>query len=338
MINLDSKGKMIVIPHRDDDGDMFDEFLTFTSDSMPKFEQIPKPKEFIHFPNEEDKAKIINSIPSTKNYFRGDIFLAGQYPSPDIEIRFNVCGQLNCIGRVIPYTKDVIFAQIEKSKDENGIMGNIVVGEVSVKTDFYGLRNLGISAPLEVQSAIILHGKELMIAWGASPLAFSKPYTSFIEVWFNKFEEQLSFWALACKSAVIDTIMTWVGIQILLLNPVVSVRCKHETMPYGDPLQTASKPKKKQPKKYIKRLIIGDLSDMEFGEKKTKHIKEPFWWVSGHYRTYKNTGKTIFIEGYWKGPFREYGYNGDTPKPRERAIEFGTDMDQFLRFLRMDET
>ena len=113
----------------------------------------------------------------------------------------------------------------------------------------------------------------------------------------------------------------------MLLNPVIAYRCKRETIP--DPNVKSNK-NKKGPKKYVKKLIIGDLSDMEFGEKKSKHIKEPFWWVTGHWREYKS-GKKIFIEGYWKGPFRKYGIANT--EPREREMVFESDMDKFTKVL-----
>lgn len=319
-----------------DGEEIWDRAILFHPDSMPKFRHVPKPKEFINITYDRDR--LIKCVPLTENeQFKGDIFLSGNFPTPDIEIRFGINKQLNCVGRVVPYSKDEIFQQLSENKLTDTKI--LVVGEVHVKTDRNPLDY--INAPLEAHAPIILYGKSLIIEWGASPMhitpkAFAEVAAN-IDITQNRdnsvyktLKQTISAWVGFLKSAVIDTIMNWTAIQIMLLNPVISVRCKRETAPYENTLHVRNpKPKKKQPKKYIKRLIIGDISDLEFGNEKRKHeIKEPFWWVTGHYRTYKKTGKTIFIEGYWKGPFREYGY---TSEPRERVIEFGSDLDQFFR-------
>lgn len=50
-------------------------------------------------------------------------------------------------------------------------------------------------------------------------------------------------------------------------------------------------------------------------EAKGHTIKKPIWYVTGHWREYKN-GKRVFIQGYWKGPEREIG-EIDIPRMRE---------------------
>lgn len=323
------------------DGDeVWDRAIMFHPDSVPDFKQIPKAKEFINFTSDYDRDKLIRCIPLTENEeFKGDVFLSGNFPTPDIEIRFDIGKQLNCVGRVVPYSRDEIFQQLSENKNTN--TKTLIVGEVHIKTDGVALDYM--NNPLEVHAPIILYGKSLTIEWSASPMYVTPKAFADVAMHISNMEnnenpvygvlkQQVSTWVSTLKIAVIDTIMNWTAIQIMLLNPVISFRCKRETVPYENTLRERNpKPKKKQPKKYIKRLIVGDISDLEFGNEKRKHeIKEPFWWVTGHYRTYKKTGKTIFIEGYWKGPFRDYGF---TSEPRERAIEFGSEIDQFFRLV-----
>ena len=44
--------------------------------------------------------------------------------------------------------------------------------------------------------------------------------------------------------------------------------------------------------------------------------KALIWYVTGHWREYRKTGKKIFIQPYWKGALRE----AKQAKPRNREI------------------
>ena len=124
-----------------------------------------------------------------------------------------------------------------------------------------------------------------------------------------------------------EFLIFWFGIQLALLNPVIKERVHKTTMPIPEKLnkQTKKKNAKKSPKKYVKRITIDDISDIEIGATKNPHsITEPFWWVSGHMRNQKVKGghKMTFIQGYWKGPLKEqaekiYG----EPRQRELVLE-----------------
>ena len=132
----------------------------------------------------------------------------------------------------------------------------------------------------------------------------------------NADERSLSEFAECLKASREMSISVWLGIQLALLNPVIKERTRVETIP--DLNNNSTKKGKKPPKRYVKKVTIGDISDMNFGPQRKNHITEPFWWVTGHWREYKS-GKKVFIQGYWKGPFREFG-NIYENEPREREL------------------
>lgn len=286
-----------------------------------EFMKPVKAKEFIDV-NHEMFLEFMKTIHCTRECFSGDIFVAGNFPTPDIEIRFNEI--LPVVGRVTPYSKETIYDSItriraESTSEEELSHRQFVCGEVQIQIDLDPARG-----PITVCSPIMLSAKSLTLNWMDPFFQLPKFYSSRFQK--NGNVEDLSRVFAAIFEAYIQTIISWISIQTMLLNPVIAYRCKRETIP--DPNVKSNK-SKKGPKKYVKRLTIGDLSDLEFN--KSKHqIKEPFWWVSGHWREYKS-GKKIFIEGYWKGPFREYGIVN--AEPREREMVFESDMDKFAKVL-----
>ena len=110
----------------------------------------------------------------------------------------------------------------------------------------------------------------------------------------------------------------WYAIQVHLLNPLCQEYVHKETVP-DNTSQNSKKSQKKQPKKYIKRILIDmdKMTELGVGNATKNHtIKCPVWWVIGHWRTYKATGKRIWIDGYWKGVLRDLQIS----ETRERVI------------------
>ena len=97
----------------------------------------------------------------------------------------------------------------------------------------------------------------------------------------------------------INSIEVWYGIQLLMLNPDYK-----EVMARGKVLKKklnrSQITDKKRIVKYVKRHYITEKT-LESEKQYNRHTLS--WWVSGHYRQYKN--KKVFIDGYWKGPCRE---------------------------------
>lgn len=142
---------------------------------------------------------------------------------------------------------------------------------------------------------------------------------SLVETFLNTERTQLSYMILETHRFMSKAVICWYALQQCLLNPILVnyvSRYKEEVKPSR---ANSKKKGKLPPKRYVKRnTILFDKMDREISiNHEDKHKKKmPLWHVTGHWRTYK-TGKRIFVQGYWKGPLREYKY---TDEPREREI------------------
>lgn len=109
------------------------------------------------------------------------------------------------------------------------------------------------------------------------------------------------------KDMAISCLMTWYGIQIALLHPMVQTiftNSKPVEM-IMKPVHISSSPKKRTKVRYIKKHIINlsNINESLKCESSSIERKTMIWYVIGHWRDYK--GKKIFIKGYWKGPLRK---------------------------------
>ena len=100
----------------------------------------------------------------------------------------------------------------------------------------------------------------------------------------------------------------WYGIQIAMLHPTVKIIFSN---PHKEKERIPKDDRKKYGQKiyrYVKHHTIttDELKDAVYGkgEKGEFHRHALIWYVTGHWREYKN-GKTVFIQGYWKGALRE---------------------------------
>lgn len=121
----------------------------------------------------------------------------------------------------------------------------------------------------------------------------------------------------------------WYGIQLALLHPRVKEVCnaKHTTtinLPKSMSVAHKKKGKSRKTIKYIKRLEINTSSITDILRGKREYSKHtPYFYVSGHLRHYKN-GKTIWIDGYWKGELRELKQKEKVVRNREILIPDST--------------
>ena len=72
--------------------------------------------------------------------------------------------------------------------------------------------------------------------------------------------------------------------------------------------------------KYIEyhRFNTEDIKEGIYGSKNSQYNRKTMvWYVIGHWRYYKNTGKKIFINPYWKGPMREIKNNNINTRKRD---------------------
>lgn len=112
---------------------------------------------------------------------------------------------------------------------------------------------------------------------------------------------------------------TWYAIQISLLHPEIkTLFASPSRIPiHGKKSSAGSKGMRKA--KYVKmhRIEIEDIKNITHEKGKGINRKCLVWYVIGHWRKYKS-GKTVFIQGYWKGKLRNIKQNLDE---RERIID-----------------
>lgn len=286
-------------------GDSHYKKAMFTTDQFMNY-PMPKANEIIYLDDYNIRKRLSDLLPricpddtnAEGVLIRGDIFVAGTIPSPNIEMHWG-----SSKIRTLILDKEIIINDIKEAKDEKTL---ILIGKIEITTSTdKGSQKLEI--PLRMHPNLIFE-------WF--------PVIRVSNTIFNASDEVLKVLAInTCK--VRDMVFaSYYGIQLALLNPVIAERFHRETVPYEDKTSINKRGnKKKPPKRYVKRITIDDLSDIEFSrEKKAHHIKEPFWWVSGHWREYKS-GKKIFIKGYWKGILRDAAEDIQST-PREREIVF----------------
>ena len=271
---------------------------------------IPRIKETIVI-TEEIKDKLTSIIPMEKTtakddyegaIIRGDIIVAGTIPSPDIEMVLDFPNMKDVSGRVMILPKEDILEMIKTTSPSE--QKSIPVGFLEIN-----IRHL-------VKVTVMIKMLDnLIFDW--------LPIIKVPQKIRNMSNEELLRGSLEEICKIRDIFfLCWYGIQIALLNPVIAERFHRETVPYDDNKKHTNK--KKSPKRYVKKITIDDISDLTFAKEKGHHqIKEPFWWVSGHWRNQatKDGHKKIFIQGYWKGILREVAESKDE-EPREREIVF----------------
>lgn len=111
-----------------------------------------------------------------------------------------------------------------------------------------------------------------------------------------------------------DALKVWYSTQICLLHPVVKKvfsRGKNKTIIQPQKPVKKGKRKKTTKIKYVKIHTLKPDDFDEFFNKPDNTTDRNYnrtaliWYVTGHWREYKKTGKRIFIEGYWKGALRD---------------------------------
>ena len=281
-----------------------------------------KPTEIIYFDTElKDKlfkilpAKEISGIEGGYS-IRGDIFVANTIPSPDIEIIREIkegyyskeCQSI-VKGRIFLVEPATIIemCKVIRMDDDIDDQTGIPIGYIELTV---------IVPDGHISTARILLQMDSDLIFVGSPTIIQLPKNTY------ELTDETLLTEMLCELYDLknEIFITWYGTQLALLNPVLEVRFKRETVLYSDN-KRGTKKGKKAPKKYVKKITLGDISDLEFApEKKPHQIKEPLWWVSGHWRNQKTKEghKRIFIQGYWKGVLR----NGpkDNTESREREL------------------
>ena len=302
----------------------------------------PKPKEVIYL-NNDQVYDLFNIIPSfnkknvenarkNKDNLKGeqistDIILAGTLPSKDIQICFSESENEMYRGQIMVMEPEEIMNAIKVYRKEDPDKA-ITIGAIKIECEF----DANTKSPLfyTFQCPLRISSDIMHIDW--FPMLSCKKST--YDLITSKIKSDKIF-----VETFIDIVIhmrdvvlcSWIAIQMALLNPVIKERFTKETIPAPEDNKkndTKTTKTKKSPKRYIKRITMGDISDIKIGEKEKGHhqMSESFWWVSGHIRNQKTKDghKLIFIQGYWKGPLRETAEKlYDTPRERELILEDG---------------
>ena len=200
------------------------------------------------------------------------------------------------------------------------------------------LKLMDSDAPEKVTGAIIEH------VFVAKKLGTTLKFYTAIEIYGDNsnlgFDKMFKLWPEECKSlidrmslaekmilfteldrSIMVAISYWYVLQQSLLNPVLKTYVSRVK-----PSPTKKNPKRNPPKQ-TKISFIKMMRDIDINPIKktagTKTIKKSLWYVTGHWRTYKKSGKKIFIQGYWKGSLRDVKTEMEA---REREIVLSENM------------
>ena len=304
------------------------------------FASFPKPKESIHL-DIKTMNKLLNFIPtgdSNLDYstwsrekslnlkpfaVKGDIIIAETIPAKDIIMTMDMSSGETVTAQFIVCDSESILEQLKEHPGTPAIAGVVRIIPVmsSIKAPKSVIEAVGFDRGYD---CFIRINHNLEIDWYPGLSVNSKLHALYAA---NIKERDVDVWRMEFIHNLIRfrdmAILVWYGLQLALLNPVIKERVRRETIPYEDNKKRPSKSGKKTPKKYVKRIILGDISDIPIGKSSSHEMKESFWWVSGHMRNQKvkDGHKLIFIQGYWKGPLRETAeklYDA----PRERELVF----------------
>lgn len=110
---------------------------------------------------------------------------------------------------------------------------------------------------------------------------------------------------------------TWYGIEIAMLHPTVKEIFQHPKIKKERISKAERKDNDNKVYRYVRHHYIktDELETAIYG-KHSINRKALIWYVTGHWREYRKTGKNIFIQPYWKGALRET----KQAKPRNREI------------------
>jgi hypothetical protein len=280
--------------------------LTVTTDKF--ITEMPKPKEYIKC-TPELIEKLKSMVHFDNKMLFADIFAAGTIPCNNVLFEnVDVDDEGNAFS---------ISVQVAVCDDTDAIMASLN-GEGDITT-------IGV-----IRMFNTYHGTTFRYDM---PVRLSYDWTidwfPFISLSENEFKMinngEYDNLGLTWLTHLRDTVfLAWYGLQLAMLNPVIKERIHRETVPMDEVKAGNKKKKAKTVKRYVKRITVDDLSDIEIADPKHHNMTKSYWWVTGHWRNQKTKDGHIrkFIKGYWKGPMREIADElGYEPYERKVATE-----------------
>jgi hypothetical protein len=131
-------------------------------------------------------------------------------------------------------------------------------------------------------------------------------------------------------NSMIGSIMpAWYGMQLSLLHPDIKEVLVKDYNFNESPVTESTTDSRGRVTEYVRHKFIKPMNLI----KKANMHRDGFtrktlsWYVIGHWREYKATGKKVFIQGYWKGEMRHLQKNLDKGRIRIVKPEIHNDED-----------
>ncbi|MCM1213994.1 MAG: hypothetical protein NC548_05690 [Lachnospiraceae bacterium] len=254
---------------------------------------------------------------NTSLYVPADILLANTIPLPAIEIKYHMNEPSEkdvCQTYYVNIWTELLPLAAKRLSEENH---TLAVGIVSCPIiDIEGTYCGKLAAPIIVGYGMPTLG---MHACGWK-LNVDVPIDSLAKL-IQTFWENAPHW-----------MYIWYNIQFGMLHPIIRKVLASTSTSIPMQVTKSAKKKKRRSVKYIRRHIVNAtdiraalesssiVSSSTGSSDKKYHRHTMSWYVTGHWRTNKKTGKAKFIQGFWKGPLRQVQRNLDDGRDREVIV------------------
>lgn len=311
---MTSKGKLLLEQYmrRQTDPDFIDSRLSVKDNEIFWSNVITYPTDHIVIDNLETQVLIENywrKDKSEENYFDvpSDLFVTNSIPLNDVIITMYFRDDNDSI--VKQDVRIFTFCEGLQTLLEHFPNSGFAVGGV----DLYFDRKRKPEDPTVVIPIIVSDGDDD---------AVTAPYIAYKNI---ERDDLFPYDAFVVDAHMMRVLRVWYGIQLSLLNPITEhVILKKREQPEATFKVVLNKKggKKKRKVMYVRRYVITE-KDLKEPIQRQHTMRCPFWYVIGHWRTYKKTGKKIFIQGYWKGVDREKIVN-NPESVRQRILDMRT--------------
>ncbi len=235
-----------------------------------------------------------------------DLLLSKQIPIPSLEMHINIQA---------PHDPKVFTTMPARVVIFEDLLEEVVHGEENV-VGLIRIKSIGAINNEDTWGSIWI-GEENQI--GFAPLANTKN-GKVTKILKNSDALQDEYGEMEYSRLYSEVMNIWCAIQMSMLHPKLKYIFEHPKMIPLD--SNGKKTKKNRAVRYVKKhkISMADLDKTLFPYEKEKGshtITCPYWWVIGHWHTYR--GKKKWVKGYWKGALRDTKQKHD--ENRERKID-----------------